>query len=305
MAFKPRIESKELKILRILNTRMELTADEKKHYFNLKKGYEGEVQFDLLTEQLQNKCYILNDLLLKAGNTSFQNDTVILFQETIHLFEVKNYEYDLIFKTNRLESFSGKEYQNPLDQLNRNTLLLRQLLQNMGYNIPIKGYVIFINPEFTLYQSPPNEPIIHPTQLKKFMKKLNSQPSKLSNKHKLLAEKLVSLHQVESTYTVLPTYSFERMRKGLTCEICNSFEVSISVSGGKMSCNDCGSEEEVESAILRCVEEIKLLFPDKKITTNCVFEWCGGAVSKKKINRLLTKKFKRMGQGKYSYYVSE
>ncbi|MGG1677671.1 nuclease-related domain-containing protein [Neobacillus sp. NRS-1170] len=118
---------------------------------NLKKGFEEEVQFDLLTEQLQNECYILNDLLLKVGNTSFQNDSVILFQETIHLFEVKNYEYELIFKTNRLESFSGEEYQNPLDQLNKNTLLLRQLLQNMGYNFPIKGYVVFINPEFTLY----------------------------------------------------------------------------------------------------------------------------------------------------------
>lgn len=32
MAFKPRIESKELRILRILNTRMELTAEEKRHY---------------------------------------------------------------------------------------------------------------------------------------------------------------------------------------------------------------------------------------------------------------------------------
>ncbi|MEH7331462.1 nuclease-related domain-containing protein [Neobacillus drentensis] len=302
MAFKSRIESKELKILRILNTRMELTADEKKHYFNLKKGYEGEVQFDLLTEQLQNECYILNDLLLKAGNTSFQNDTVMLFQETLHLFVVKNYEYDLIFKTNRLESFSGKEYQNPLDQLNKNTLLLRQLLQNMGYNIPIKGYVVFINPEFTLYQSPPNEPIIHPTQLKKFMKKLNSQPSKLSNKHKMLAEKLVSLHQVESPYTVLPAYSFEKMRKGLTCGICNSFKVSISVSGGKMACHDCGSEEEVETAILRFVEEIKLLFPVKRITTNCVFEWCGGGVSKKVIRRILKRNFKALGEKKDRYF---
>ncbi|MGG3469710.1 nuclease-related domain-containing protein [Neobacillus pocheonensis] len=194
MVFKPRFESKELKILRILNNRMALTEDEKKHYHNLKKGFEGEVQFDFLTEQLKSNCYILKDLLLKVNSNSFQNHTVIIYQDILNLFEVKKFENELIYKTDKLESLSGKEYQNPLYQLRKNTLYLRQLLQDLGFNLPIKGYVVFINPEFTLYQSPPNEPIIFPTQLKKFMKKLNSRPSKLTNKHKILAEKLVSLH---------------------------------------------------------------------------------------------------------------
>lgn len=302
MAYKPRFESKELKILRILNIRMALTEDEKKHYYNLKKGFEGEVEFDLLTEQLQNNCYILNDLLLNVNSKSFQNDTVIIFQDTIYLFEVKNFENELIYKTDKLESLSGREYQNPLDQLRKNILYLRQLLQNWGFNIPIKGYVVFINPEFTLYQSPPNEPFIFPTQLKKFMQKLNTQPSKLTNRHKILAEKLVSLHKDESPYTVLPEYKFEKLRKGPTCGTCNSF--SLSVGDKKLFCNECGSVEWFDSVILRSAVEIKLLFPEINITTNCVYEWCGGTICKKKINRVLTKTYNRIGHGKYSHYVT-
>ena len=197
MAYKSRIESGELLILRILNRRMGLTAEEHQKYLNLEKGFKGEVQFDLLTEKLQSECLILNDLLLKVDNTKFQIDTTIIFQETIYPFEIKNYEGDFIFKPESLKKISGKEYRNPLDQLKRINFLLRQLLKNLGYNIPIEGFVVFINPEFTMYQAPLNEPIVYHSQLIRFLKKLDMLPSKLTNRHKNIADKLVSLHQVD------------------------------------------------------------------------------------------------------------
>ncbi|MFT8321605.1 MAG: NERD domain-containing protein, partial [Bacillus sp. (in: firmicutes)] len=65
MLFKPRMESTELLLLKCLNKRMNLSVKDKQRYYNLKKGYEGEVMFDLLTEKLACDCMILNDLLLK------------------------------------------------------------------------------------------------------------------------------------------------------------------------------------------------------------------------------------------------
>ena len=47
MPYKSRTKSSELLILKSLNTRMNLSVKDKQHYFNLKKGYEGEVEFDL------------------------------------------------------------------------------------------------------------------------------------------------------------------------------------------------------------------------------------------------------------------
>ncbi|MFK4998085.1 nuclease-related domain-containing protein [Bacillus sp. N9] len=87
-----RKEPTELAVLKFLNNRMDLSDDFKRYYFNLQKGYDGERMFDSLTESLQSECLILNDLLLEINNTVFQIDTLIIFPETIYIFDVKNYE---------------------------------------------------------------------------------------------------------------------------------------------------------------------------------------------------------------------
>jgi hypothetical protein len=90
MAYKPRTEREEIAILRSLNARMKLPDDDKRNYLNLKKGFEGEVKFDSLTEKLDCDCLILNDLLLEVNKSKFQIDTVVI-QDTLYLFDVKNY----------------------------------------------------------------------------------------------------------------------------------------------------------------------------------------------------------------------
>ncbi|MDP4162651.1 MAG: nuclease-related domain-containing protein, partial [Bacillota bacterium] len=181
MLLKARTESDLLKILRILNTRMELTTEAQKYYLHLEKGFEGEVQFDLLTEKIQSDCLILNDLLLEVNNTKFQIDSLIIYQELIYNFEIKTNEGDYYYEADKLFMISGKEIKNPLDQSKRSSSLLRQLLQNQGFNLTIESYVIFINPEFTLYQAPQNLPFVYPTQLNRFMKKLITKPSHLNS----------------------------------------------------------------------------------------------------------------------------
>jgi hypothetical protein len=149
---------------------MNLSDKDKQHFFNLKKGYEGEIIFDSLAEKLQCECFILNDLLLKLNNTMFQIDSLIIIQETIYFFEVKNFEGDYYYESDRLYKKSKSEINNPLNQLNRSESLFRQLLQSLGFNIPILASVVFINPEFTLYQTPLNKPFIFPTQVNRYLK---------------------------------------------------------------------------------------------------------------------------------------
>ncbi|MGF6952901.1 hypothetical protein QF028_005406 [Neobacillus sp. B4I6] len=200
MLFKSRTKSDELKILSYLNTRMNLPENDKKYFLILKKGFEGEVMFDLLSEKLQYDCLILNDLLLKVNNTTFQIDTLII-KDSLHVFEVKNYKGNYYYEADNFYPKSGTEILNPLDQLKRCESLLHQLLQKNGFNFPTETRVVFINPEFTLYQAPKNKPIIYPTQLNSFMKNFDSTPSKLNSKHKKLAELLVSLHINKSSFT--------------------------------------------------------------------------------------------------------
>jgi Nuclease-related domain len=303
MLLKPRPVPTELIILRSLNTRMFLTAKEKLHYSNLEKGYEGEVLFDQLIEKLQSEMLVLNDLFLEVNKSVFQIDTLTIAQESIYLIDVKNYEGDYYYESDTFYTQSGEDLKNPLHQLQRCETLLRQLLQNHGYKFPIKSYLVFINPEFTLYQAPRNLPIIYPTQVNRFLKKLKKEPAKLSTRHTKLADLLIAAHQIKSPYPWLPAYEYSQLKKGITCTSCHSF--TITAGERKIVCAECGCQEEVSSAVLRLVQELKLLFPDIKITTNTVHEWFKVIESKKKINRILTQLFRREGHGKFSYYVNK
>ncbi|WP_257148497.1 nuclease-related domain-containing protein [Bacillus sp. AFS073361] len=298
--YKSRVRSKELRVLSSLNVRMELPFKDKQRLAYLEKGYQGEVFFDQLTSELKNDLYILNDLSLEQNKSFFQIDTLIISQHTIYPYEIKNYEGDYRYESGNFYPKSSKdEISNPLHQLERSKLLLRPLLKDLGFYLPIEGDVTFVHPNFTLYQAPLKEPIIHPTQLNSLMKKLNEIPSKLTNRHKILADQLISLHQTDNPFTRYPAYNFGHLKKGVICGNCHL--LIIPDEGKMIVCSKCGHIETIDSAVLRCVEELVLLFPGIKITTNLVFEWCGVG-SKKQIRRILKQNYTLMGFGQWTYY---
>src|SRR5690625_3031033 len=92
--YKQRTKPFELGVLESLHRRKGLPTEEKRNYYNLAKGYEGELAFDQLTKQLDCECLILNDLLLNANNTSFQIDSFIVTLGTFYVSEVKNFDGD-------------------------------------------------------------------------------------------------------------------------------------------------------------------------------------------------------------------
>lgn len=300
MSNKSRTKSIELQILESLNTRMILTAKDKQHYLNLKRGFEGENLFDSVMKNLQCECIILNDLLLKVNNTIFQIDSLIITSHTIYISEVKNYEGDYYFEGEKFFKKPHYEIINPLHQLSRSESLLRQLFLKHGINLSIEASVIFINPEFTLYQAPLDKPIIFPTQIERYFNQVNTKQSKLNIKHNQLADKLMSLHIKESPYKQLPDYSHNQLKKGIICKKCDSF--SITVEGKMCICEECGHEEIVASAVTRAVEEFKLLFPEQKITTNITHEWCQVVESKKRIRRILGQNLTKSGANRWIHF---
>ena len=300
MAYKNREKSTELFTLELLNDRMQLLEDDLRQFLNLQKGYLGELQFDALTETIQSECIILNDLLLKNKNTHFQIDSLLLFQELIYMFEVKNFEGDFYFESGKFYTLKSKEVNNPLDQLKKSESNLRQLLQSLGINMKIRSFIVFINPEFTLYQTPLNMPFIFPSQLNKLVQQLNNTRSTLKPNNKKLAEKLVSMHIQDSPFKSIPAYDYDQLRKGIICAGCRSF--SIRIEGSKSICADCDYEERLSDAILRSVNEFRVLFPEKKVTTNSIYDWCEAVVSKQRIMRVLQKNFIKKRNNKWMYY---
>jgi hypothetical protein len=301
MIYKSRMEPVELLILEALNSRMDFSDKDKQTYLSLKKGYEGEVLFDSMTANFECDCFILNDLLLKHNNTVFQIDSLIITQERIYLCEIKNYEGDYYYEKDRLYVITKSEITNPLNQLSRTETLLRQLLQSLGYNPPINAKVIFINPEFTLYQAPLDKPFVFPTQVNRYLRSIEKTPSKLNGKQRSLASKLTSMHLTESPYRILPDYSYDELQRGIICEKCNSF--AVVVKGKRCVCHDCHNDEKISDCLLRSMKEYKLLFPTRKISTNELYYWCNEAFSKERIRRFLKNNLSVVGVHQWTFYV--
>lgn len=302
MNVKPRVETSELLTLRHLSARKMLSDKNNQYYLSLEKGFEGECKFDKLAESQLNEWLFLNDLLLKHNNSLFQIDSLGIVQKTLYIFDVKNYEGDYIIEDDKWKKVGGKEMKNPLHQLERCESLLKGFLQDRGITLPIKSFLIFINPHFTLYQAPYNPTIIFPSQLEQFFNSLLKEPTTLDAKHTKIADTIVAANHDKSPYSSIPEYNYADTPKGMICGNCNTLITILTPKFGKLICRRCSHEENLEDAVLRSVKEYKLLFPERKVTTVEVFDWCNGLLNKRQIYKILTKNFERKGQGKYSYY---
>lgn len=300
MLYKPRCKSTELLKLTALNLRMTLPEKVRQHYSNLVKGFEGEQLFDSLTEKLQCDCFILNDLLLKTNQTIFQIDSLIITANRIYCYEVKYFKGDYCYDGDKFIKLPNVECIDPLHQATRAGILLKQLLYTHGFHLPIETLLVFNNSEFTLLQAPLNKSIIHPTQIKQHLKTINTLSNKLNKKHKQLADKLVSLHIKDSPFSQLPEYDYDQLQKGIACRNCGSF--SINIKGQKCVCKNCTFEESAEHAIVRSAKEFQLLFPNKKITTHTIYDWCQLINAKERIQKALNRHFEQIGSYRWAYY---
>lgn len=303
---KQREERLELKLLRVLNRRMELSEEDYGKYISLEKGFIGEKKFDKLASKLSGDWLIINDVLLQYNGSKFQVDSILLSQFKLFNFEIKYFEGDYYIDGKRFYTFNGQEINSPLLQLEKNESILRQIIQNsIMPNLKIISYLVFIHPEFTLYQTPKGATqIILPTKLNRLMKKLATEPTRSTQKHVKFSENLLQLQTSVDPWEYVPKYHFDTLKKGIFCTHCKErTSMMQQYSRSFFICKTCNILEKVDDVILRYVEEIKLLFPDMKITTSRIFEWCGGAIPRSTVRRVLKSHFKLIKKSNLSYYI--
>lgn len=83
----------------------------------------------------------------------------------------------------------------------------------VGENKTITSSVVFINPEFTLYQASLSLPFIFPTQVQRYLKRMDYHSLKLNKIQKQLAGKLTSLHIDNSPFQYYHHMTIKNYRK--------------------------------------------------------------------------------------------
>lgn len=301
IVLKERTSAKETEVLRLLYNRMKLSKNDDKRFSNLSKGLEGEKRFDQLSEALQTGFYVLHDICLEHNHSVFQIDTLLISEKEVMLIEIKNYEGEFVYDSGVFRILAtNQEILNPLHQLNRSVALLRSLFKKAKFSIPVTGYLAFVNEEFTLFQAPVDLPMILPSQLTRFLNRVNQTPSSLNRHHRQIADYLLSMHLSESPYAREPDYLYGELQKGILCADCNAHTSRKDLR--IVTCNLCNREENMDAAIIRTVNELRILFPVMKITTPIVEEWCVIIDSRKTIRRVLAQNFEYEGDNRHRHY---
>ncbi|MCD8511366.1 MAG: NERD domain-containing protein [Bacillus sp. (in: Bacteria)] len=224
MELKQRDVPKELLIFRSLISREYPSSVEfERKYRRKEKGYAGEVIFDNFLKTINVEPLILSDLLLEHSGSEFQLDSILVFQHVINIFEVKNMEGDYYIEKGKWYLEPEYEVKNPIIQVERSLESFRPLLRKLKCNLPIQAYVIFVNPEFTLLQAPRDLKIILPSQINRFLRKLNGQTSQWNQHHMDVANQLISLHKKESSNSKLPIFTLDQLKKKCYCKLLQGF----------------------------------------------------------------------------------
>ena len=297
-----RTVSNELRTLRSLNARTTLSKKEFQYYLNLERGYKGECWLDKRLEVLPEQVLILRDLTYEVNHTTFQIDTLLIFQEKLYLLDVKNNDGDYYIEDGVWKTAHGTEIKNPQHQLTRCASLLRHLLQSTGFNLNITAKLVFVNPEFTLYQAPRTSEIVFPTQLNRFIDRLKTESCNLGHQHHRIAKQLLEKRVKENRHETKFDFQFNELKKGILC--CDCYGFMSRYSNRNMICDKCKKKQSIDSALLRSIEEFRFLFLNEKLTKKRIYEFCDFTVSEDTIRKLLNKKFRLIYQGRTSYYIA-
>ena len=291
-----RKKSVQLEYYELLERRRRLDNDEKSWYQSLKRGYEGECLFDDYVDEVLGALVLgyLSDLTLKHNRVT-QIDSLLVTDEVIFQFEIKNYAMDLTWTHQQWQFGNGHSLNDdPVVQLQRSSSILRNILGELGFESPpIVPILVFINPDsFVDLKDDCSVKVLRSFELRRFLEELRSCYSSLSRAG---SERVNQVCQHILHYQCEPAFSnfghsvrdLENrapIPTGIICPVCGNRELEY--GGRTITCN-CGHSESKNHALKRTIKEAEILEPNFELTYKAINTFIQESLSKSSITRVL------------------
>ncbi|GGH54164.1 hypothetical protein GCM10007358_14260 [Phocicoccus schoeneichii] len=291
--------------LEVLKRRMNFSDFHQEMLYKNKVGFLGEKKFhERLKRELNSDVIQLYDVKLRAGESECQIDCLLIFQYECVILELKNYGGNFVMRNNDWFLISGKQIDNPVNQLQRQRVRLEKFFEENKINLKINQKLVFINPKFVLYEAKRDFNVIMPGQIDWLIEELNRIPCRVYEHQQKIVDTIQTKSLKKSRYETDLDYEYDRLFKGITCVTCESFvEFDFDVSRKKVQCPKCGESELVDAAVLRNIKDYIILFPEEQLTVGRMLDWMGFILSKQQIRRILNKYGAKQGSGRKTYYV--
>lgn len=281
-----RKKSHELNFYEALSMRTELLEDEQVKFNAARRGYEGEVLYDLILDDVgHSKFYVYRDVYLKVENSITQYDSLIINDDGIIVNEIKNFKGQCRIENEQWHSGNFSIPDDPFSQLNRAVGKLKRVSNSSRGGFNVSGKLIFPNENFTLNVDNQDawRKIILRSGLRDYFRSF--QNGRIGRRAEYIV-KLIGNLIVENPY-FKGGVDFTRLKLGLYCGQCAGFD--FSKTRFHLTCNHCSSSESNESHLLRAVSDYKFLFYNQPMTRNSFLKFIDYRIHSKTVSRFLVK----------------
>ncbi len=285
-----------------------LAARQSSHndYFlkNLEAGLAGEETLLKFLELYGRQDWqgMRNIWLNRSGK--FECDFILLAKAGLHLFEIKNYTGHFIYENGDCVLNNRVLPDNPIMQTQRSFRKLKSIIHRLDPTISVTGTLVFIGEHnfINIHSAVSDITILTRDQLRDFILKLaaaDQYDSQNINVERIIRQ--LEYYEDENYFVPKPLSDFEmqKLRKGIYCANCQSFEIAISKL--YIHCS-CGYKESRKKGILRTICEYSVLTMKSEITHSEALSILDGQVSDKYLYTIMKKFFIQCEKNRYTYY---
>lgn len=295
----------KLEQLEILKCRTAVADDEVNELGNLKLGWEGEGELDrMIDEKVADRgCIHLKDYRFSVSEGSvegrkvsrnsseIQIDNILIAGDRVFTFEVKKYNFDLVYSDTVWTFTGGNKFKNLMQQVSRHNDAFRYLLRQAGYGADFEVYscLVFINPKQTIYNLPYGKNILTHSGIEKFLGRV-ARDNHYS--YDRLLDFLESRRLRKSMYDGKANIELDALRGGVYCENC--YEALERVGKQWFNCPTCNEKYDFLKVSRRLIDELKILNSDWPINSVVLSKYSGYLISSSYIRTQ-----RRLGNLKY------
>lgn len=240
-------------------------------------GYIGEVMADDLIHDHfgQDACIYLTDLNYIINYTQIQIDSILIIENSMYIFEVKYYNFDLTFDGELYYYVNGEQFHALNNQLDKIRRLMYTVFEYKVDKIVIKPF--FVNKNQTIY-SKHREQFLTMENYKAFFNSIK----KSTFYNEAVAAELINMRKPNEFDKPLEI-PYHEVEKGAYCPSC--YHKLIKHTTRKFQCTHCDATFSSREIIEASFKDLPILFPNVVITTALLYDWFGGLMSERNLRR--------------------
>ena len=280
--------------LKTLMQRTQLDDTKKMELERLDNGFHGENSFDDLIESYVQAHDLIHikDLLFEydEGKKEVQIDNIVVANDVCYIFKVKKYQFNLVIDDRGFFYYeNGKEFSMLNTQVEKQKGEVRQLLADIGYPMPIHHFIVFMNPDRTVFGLQRKHNVLTRAILEDFFEqKMRPNRKDYSFFVSAINERRLKISKHATFFKI----DLDLLKKGVYCTACDNR--MRRTSNYYYTCHGCNLRIRTLDAVKLLIRDLRLLNPEHKITSKLISRLSDGEISSS-----VVRKYRINGEIKY------